>query len=457
MTTTVDVIVLGMGPGGEDAAGRLAAAGCSVVGIEAELVGGECPYWGCVPSKMAIRAANLVAEARRVDGMAGHATVTPDYAVVAARIRAEATDGWDDRVAAERFESKVGRLVRGWGRLDGAGRVVVGDDAFEATAGVVVGIGTRSVVPPIPGLAGTPYWTNREVLEMASAPASLVVIGGGAIGVELAQALARFGVAVTVVEAAPRLVAAEEPESSELVAHALERDGVAVRVGAQIAGVDHDEGGFAVRLADGEVVRAERCLVAAGRAPDLKALGVASLGLDESARSLPVDDHCRVLGVERTWAIGDVTGKGAFTHVSMYQADIVVNDLLGRPVTPADYRALPRVTFTDPEVGAVGMTEAQAISAGIAVRTGSARVPESARGWIHKAGNEGFLKLVADMDRGVLVGATSAGPVGGEVLGLLALAVHARVPVEDLAHLHFAYPTFHRAIGDAVRDLLGAS
>lgn len=455
MTEHADVVVLGLGPGGEDAAGRLAEAGLSVVGVEAELVGGECPYWGCVPSKMAIRAADLLAEARRVDGMAGHTDVQSDFGVVATRIRDEATDDWNDAVAAERFERKGGRLVRGWGRLDGPGRVAVGDDIFVASRAVIVNVGTRAFVPPIQGLAGTPYWTNRDALEAREAPESLVVLGGGAIGVELAQAFGRFGTPVHVVEAAPRLVGAEEPEASELLTAVLRREGIEVRTGEGARAVEHGPEGFAVTLEHGDVLRASNLLVAVGRRVDLEAIGASSIGIDETLRALPVDDHLRVVGAERTWAIGDVTGKGAFTHVSMYQADVVVHDVLGETVVPADYRAVPRVTFTDPELGSVGLSEAQAREQGLTVAVGRSDVPTSARGWIHKAGNDGLIKLVADASRGVLVGATSVGPWGGEVLAPLTLAVHAEVPVETLRHLHYAYPTFHRGILDALKDLLG--
>jgi pyruvate/2-oxoglutarate dehydrogenase complex dihydrolipoamide dehydrogenase (E3) component len=455
MAEQVDVVVLGLGPGGEDVAGRLADAGLDVVGIEAELLGGECPYWGCVPSKMAIRAANLLAEARRIDAVAGEATVTPSWTPVARRIRAEATDNWNDAVAVERFERKGGTFVRGWGRLAGPGRVEVDGRVFEARRAVVVGIGTRASIPPVPGLADTPYWTNRELLEAESAPNSIAILGGGAIGVELAQALSRFGSLVTIVEAAPRLVAAEEPEASALLTEVFGREGIEVLAGARVGAVRHGDGRFTIDLEGHGEVTAERLLVAAGRRADLAGLGAATVGIDESLRALPVDDHLRVEGVERTWAVGDVTGKGAFTHVSMYQADVVVRDVLGHDVVPADYRAVPRVTFTDPEIGSVGMTESAARAEGIDVRTGSTSVPSSARGWIHKVGNEGLIKLVADDRRGVLVGATSMGPWGGEVLGLLTLAVHAEVPVAVLRHLHYAYPTFHRAIEAAVKELVG--
>ena len=451
MTERVDVVVLGMGPGGEDVAGRLAEAGLAVVGIEAKLLGGECPYWGCVPSKMMIRAANLLAEARRVDGMAGHADVSPDWAPVAARIRDEATDDWNDQVAVDRFVGKGGRFVRGRGRLAGAGRVAVGDRIFEAGRAVVVATGTEPAVPPVVGLAGTPYWTNRDAIEAKTLPGSLIVLGGGAIGLELAQVYARFGVTVTVVEALDRLLPLEEPESSALSAQTLNRDGVTVHTGAKAGRVGYGGDRFTLTLEGGTELGGEALLVATGRRADLAALGVDTVGLDPTAAALPVDERMRA--GERLWAVGDVTGQGAFTHVAMYQAGIAVRDILGQDGPPADYRALPRVTFTDPEIGAVGLTEAQARDAGLTVAVGVAQIPSSARGWIHKAGNDGFIKLVDDADRGVLVGATSAGPAGGEVLAALAVAVHGRVPVEQLRHMIYAYPTFHRAIEDALRAL----
>src|SRR5690349_10206986 len=279
MTERVDVVVVGLGVGGEEVAGKLAQAGLSVVGVENRLVGGECPYWGCVPSKMMIRAANLLAEARRVDGMAGHAEVRPDWAPVARRIRDEATDNWDDRVAVERFEGKGGRFVRGRARLAGPGRVVVDDLDFEVGRAVVLATGTSATVPPVEGLAGTPYWTNKEAVEAETLPASLLVLGGGAIGLELAQAYARFGVQVTVVEALDRLVAVEEPESSELAAKALAADGIAVHTGAKVTRVAHDGGTFTVALDGGTDLRAERLLVATGRHANVADLGLDAIGL----------------------------------------------------------------------------------------------------------------------------------------------------------------------------------
>jgi len=451
MDEDVDVVVLGMGPGGEEVAGRLAEAGLDVVGVEAGLVGGECPYWGCIPSKLMVRSSDLVAEARRGADMTGSVTDRPDWQPVVGRVR-EATDGWDDGMAVHRFGGKGGRLRRGAGRLDGPGRVVVDDLTFVARRAVVLATGSRPTIPPIPGLDDTPYWTNREAVMSDRVPESLIVLGGGAVGLELAQVFRRFGAEVTVLDTAPRLLIGEEPETGDLIAEVLESEGIAVHLEVGVSSVYHDGTRFTLVLDGGEALGAQRLLVATGRHADLAALHLSSIGVDEELRAVPVDDRLRVPGVDATWAVGDLTGKGAFTHTAMYQADLAVRDILGQTAPPADYRAMPRVTFTDPEIGAVGLTERAARDAGLSVHVGATDLSASARGWIHGAG-QGLIKLVADTDRRVLVGATSIGPDGGEVLGLLALAVHAAVPVPTLADMIFAYPTFHRAIQEAVRDL----
>lgn len=452
----VDVVVIGLGPGGEDVAGKLAEAGLSVVGIDAGLVGGECPYWGCIPSKMMIRGADMLAEARRIPGMAGSSEVVADWAPIARRIRDEATDDWDDQVAVDRFVAKGGTFVRGRARVELRDLVSVetaaGPRRFRTRRAIVIGSGTSPSIPPIEGLAATPFWTNHELIEMEVLPASIVVLGGGAIGAELTQVMARFGVQVTIVEAAPQLVPLEEPEAGALLAEVFERDGITVVTGVGAQHVAHDGDTFAVTLADGRTLSAERLLVATGRRTDLAGIGAGALGVDvTTARALPVDEHLRV--GEGVWAVGDITGKGAFTHVSMYQAAIVVADVLGKDHEPASYHALPRVTFTDPEIGSVGMSQQAAVDAGLTVSVGSTQVPTTSRGWIHKAGNDGFIKVVADTEAGILVGATSMGPNGGEVLGFLAVAVHARVPIAQLRTMIYAYPTFHRGIEDALRDL----
>jgi len=441
-----DVIVVGLGPGGEEVAGRLAEAGLNVVGIEAELLGGECPYWGCIPSKMMVRAAELLAEGRRIPGMAGTSTVTPDWAPVARRIREEATDTWDDKVAVDRFVGKGGHFIRGRATLTGPSSVEVNGETITASRALVIAAGQKAWVPPM--FEAVPHWTNRGAIAAETLPDSLLVIGGGAIGLEIGQAMSRFGTAVTIVEIGPRLAGPEEPEASELITDAFKAEGIAVHTGVEITSVEPwgEAGtGATVHLADGISLSGERMLVATGRRSDLKSLGVGALGLDESARSVPVDSRMRVMpGV---WCVGDIAGQGAFTHVAMYQARICVHDILGQPIAEADYRALPHVTFTDPEIGSVGLTEAQARqnnAGGVSVYQGS--ITKSTRGWI--AQREGFIKLVAQ--DGVIVGGTSMGPEGGEILGLLALAVHARISVATLKEMIYAYPTFYRAIDSAL-------
>ena len=450
MATSVDAVVIGLGPGGEDLAGRLGDAGLDVVAVERQLVGGECPYWGCIPSKAMIRSGDVLAEARRVRDLAGSAQVQADWGPVAKRVR-ELTADWDDTAAVERLEGRGCRVVKGVGTITGPGRVSVDGETFDAGRAIVLNPGTSAAIPPIPGLADVPYWTNREAIEARTVPRSLVVLGGGAIGVELAQLYARFGSKVTVIENGPNLLAVEEPEAGRLLAEVFERENIRVVSDANTTSVAHEDGTFTLTLDGGDELHGDTLLVATGRSARLKDLGLDSVGVDASERFLEVDDHLRV--TDGIWAIGDVTGKGAFTHVSMYQAAIATRDILGEEGPGADYAALPRVTFTDPEVGAVGITEKQAKTAGLSVRTGTAPLPEAARGHLHGPGNDGFIKVVEDIDRGVLVGATSAGPYGGEILGALAVAVRAEVPVATLRHSMWAYPTFHRAIETALAAL----
>jgi len=425
-----------------------------VLAVDHNLVGGECPYWGCVPTKMMTRAAGALAEAGRVAGLAGTVgDVVPDWSPVARRIREVATDDWDDRVAVERLQGKGARVVHGHGRLVGRGQVEVDGTRWTARRGVVVATGSAPAVPPVEGIGDVDYWTNHGFVEARELPSSLLVLGGGAIGCELAQVAARFGVRVAVVEKAPRLLPPEEPRSSELARSALEADGVQVWTGVGAVAVEAEGPGGAVkvRLEDGQVLSAERLLVAIGRRIDVVAAGLDSVGVDPKARAVPVDEWCRV--TDGVWALGDLLGQGAFTHMSMFEADVVVRDVLGQGGAPATFHAVPRVTFLDPEIGAVGLAEEAARERYPRVRVGTVDVPSVSRGWIHGPGNAGFITVVEDADRGVLVGATSAGPAGGEVLGLLALAVHAQVPVTTLLSMPYAYPTFHRGIESALRAL----
>ena len=271
---------------------------------------------------------------------------------MAARIRAEATDNWDDTVAVERFVGKGGTFVRGRGRLVASNTIEVDGHRYLANRAVVIATGTTAAAPPIPGLADTPYWTNRQAIEVEQLPASMIVLGGGAIGAELAQVFARFGVAITIVEGADRLLPLEEPAAGELLAAVFRAEDIDVVTGIAATRVSH-RGKFRVTLADGREFVAEQLLVATGRRVDLAGIGVDVIGVDTAtAKALPTDEHLRV--TDGVWAVGDITGRGAFTHVAMYQSKIATADILGEPHTTADYAALPRVTFTDPEVGSVG-------------------------------------------------------------------------------------------------------
>lgn len=454
-----DMIVLGLGPGGEHVAGELAGAGRRVLGLDPGLVGGECPYYGCIPSKMILRGAGMLAEARRIDGVAGTASVTPDFGPVAERIRDEATDDWDDKVAVERFEAAGGTFVRGAGALagrDGADFVVtVGEQRFTAPR-VVLATGTAPAVPLITGLrelhAARPdlVWTNRDAVKAAAAPQTLIVLGGGAIGCEFAQGFARYGSTVTVVEAGERLLTPEEPDAAAVIDEVFTREGIEVRTGVGATAVAEKDGHVEVTLASGNVLTAAILLVAVGRSPNLRGIGLDTVGLADDLDVVPVNDHLEVDGIPGLYAVGDITGHGAFTHVAMWQADVLIDHLLDRPANFGGYQGLAWATFTDPEVGRVGMTEQQAREAGLTVRVGVQQVASNSRGWIHGPGNDGFVKVVEDADRGVLVGATVVAPNGGEILGLLTLAVHAAVPVRTLASMHYAFPTIHRAVKEAV-------
>jgi pyruvate/2-oxoglutarate dehydrogenase complex dihydrolipoamide dehydrogenase (E3) component len=377
--------------------------------------------------------------------------VKPDWKPVARRIRDVATDNWDDRVAVERFEGKGGHFVRGAGRLAGLGKVSVNGTTYEASRAIVIATGTSPAVPPIPGLDRVKYWTNRDAVKVEELPESLVILGGGAIGVELSQVFARFGVKVSIIEGMNRVLALEEPEASAVLGAVLQRDGIELWLNSRAQSVEQRGDAIAVNVDGGRQVTGEALLVAAGRRANLGDVGLETVGLDPSARLLEPDDHLRV--GDRLWAIGDVTVSGGFTHMAIYHAGIVIDDILGKPGPGADYRAKPRVTFTDPEVGATGLTEEQAKKMGLNVRTGIQKASVTSRGWIHGPGNDGFIKVVEDADRGVLVGATTMGPRGGDLLGIFELAIKMQIPTDELRHLIYAYPTFYRGSGEAVRKL----
>ena len=445
---TADVVVVGVGTCGEDLSLRLLGAGLDVVGVEAGLIGGECPYWACLPSKRMIRMGNLVAEGRRANGRAARSAVTPDWGLVAAQVREEITGGWNDAGGEKRFRDRGGRLLRGRARLAGPRTVVVGDTTVTARRGVVLATGSRTSVPDIPGLADADFWTTHDVIGAETLPRSVVVLGGGSVGCELGQVMARFGSDVTIVEGADRLLPTEEPEVSDVLREALAADHVTVRTGARATRVEASDNGSVLALEGGDGVEVERLLVATGRYVDLDGLGLETVGLDPGARRVDVDG--RMHAADGLWAMGDVTGKTMLTHVALYQSAIVAADILGEECPAARYDAVPRAVFTDPEVGAVGLTEEQARDAGLDVVAPVKMLDATFRGWLHSEGNAGLMKVVLDRDTRVLVGATAVGPHAAEMLGFLGLAVHARVPFEELRSMIYAFPTFYGAIGEGL-------
>jgi len=467
-TEEVDLVVIGTGPGGEALAGKAAAAGLSVVAVERHLVGGECPYYGCIPSKIIVRGSEAIAESHRLGRLAGEADVRTSWGVVADRISREATDGWDDRAAADRLRALGVDVVHGSGRLAGQHTVQVDHDNhqlprhYRTRRGVVLNTGTRPAEPPIAGLRGTPYWTNRDAVRTRRLPRTMIILGGGTVGCELAQAFARFGVGVTVVEPGPRLLGRSEPEASAVIDATFQDDQICVLTGHRPVAVRHNDaygaGPFDVELDDGRRLGAECLLVATGRVANLDDIGLETVGLQHAASDgqLTVDEHLRVQGSLNScdapwlWAIGDITGHGGFTHLSMYQAGLALKDILGQDPEPAQYHAIPSVTFTDPEVAAVGLTAAQAVASGLAVTTGQVDLTQSSRGLTHGL-HRGLIKLVAH--QGALVGATVVGPAAGEICSILTLAVHTRLSTKTLAAMIYAYPTFHRAIESALASL----
>jgi pyruvate/2-oxoglutarate dehydrogenase complex dihydrolipoamide dehydrogenase (E3) component len=437
-----------MGTCGEDAALRLAGAGLAVVGIEPSLIGGECPFWACIPSKFMVGSANLVTRARQADGLVGRVQVEPDWGTVASRIRSQITGGWDDSAGVKRFEAKGGRFIRGRGTITAPGTVEVNGTTVVARRGILMATGSQPLIPPIPGLSEVEYWTNHQAIEVKNLPASLMVLGGGPVGCELGQVFARFGVDVTFIEGAERLLAHEEPEASRLVADALTEDGATLRLGVQAKSVSLDDGSTRVHLDDGTSTIAERLLVATGRRSDADSVGVTTAGASTSNGFVEVDGLMRA--GERLWAIGDVTGKGLLTQVAEYQGRIAVEDILGGDPRPADYRAIPRATFTDPEVGSVGMTEAMARSEGYDVTVTVKNMQATFRGWVNASPHTGVVKLVADESAERIIGGTVVGPGATEVLGFLALAVQERIPLENLVDMIYAFPTFYGGIGEAL-------
>jgi len=437
-----DVVVIGAGPAGEVAAGRLGQAGLSVAIVEGHLVGGECSYYGCMPSKALLRPDEALAEARRLPGAREAAAGELDTDAVLRR-RDEVIHSRDDSVQLPWLEERNVTLVRGFARLEGERRVRVGDQMLAAHRAVIVAVGTRAALPPIPGLEDADPWTNREATTAGSVPGRLLVLGGGAVGVELAQAWASLGSTVTLIERSERLLPREEPFASEQVEVALRERGIDVRIGIGAARVRRDRESFAVELESGEHLFGDQLLVATGRRPATSELGLESVGL-EPGGFLRVDDRMRIGGSAWLYAIGDVNGRSLLTHMGKYQAWIAAENILGR-----DERAAaavqgvfaPRVVFTDPQVAAVGHTLASAEAAG--VRTAAIDYPT---GWVAGASfygrnAAGTARLVVDLHRELVVGATFTGPDVAELLHAATIAIAAEVPLATLRHAVPAFPT----------------
>lgn len=449
MTNRYDVLIIGAGPAGEHAAGRLAGHGLSVAIVERELVGGECSYWGCIPSKTLIRPGDVLAAARRAPGAAQAVTGQIDVAAAFAQ-RDHMTSHWQDEGQRAWLESKGVELIRGTGRLAGERTVEVvaaggSTRRLAASRAVVLATGTTSLIPPIPGLREAGPWDNRAITSAKELPQRLLVLGGGAIGVEMAQAFKRLGCAdVVVLEGADRLVAREEPFAGQELRTAFEAEGITVLTGARMTAARRvgSDGPVTARLADGREFTGDEILVAVGR------LATASLGLGrvglEPGRAVQVDGQMRAISVAGEWlyAIGDCNGLAPLTHMGKYQARIAAAAICGQPAGDvASHRIVPRVTFTDPQVCAVGLTLAEARAAGLratAVITPTGDVPGA---YTQGNGIRGTSQLVIDDDRRTVAGATFTGPGLQELLHSATVAICGEVTVDRLWHAVPSFPT----------------
>lgn len=441
MEREFDVVVIGAGPSGEIAAGRLAERGGKRVAIvERHLVGGECSFYACMSSKALLRPAELLREVVRVPGAAQAVTGDLDVDAVLAR-RDQIVNDLDDSNQVPWLTSRDIELVRGDARLDGDRRVRVGDDVLIAREAVVIAVGTGALIPPIPGLARVGAWSNREITTSREVPRRLVVLGGGVVGVEMAQAWSSLGSDVTVIEAMDQLLPREEPFVGEQLRQALEQSGVPVRTGACATAVSRDSEQIRVRLEDGEEILGDRLLVAIGRKPLTEDLGLQTVGLPPGGY-LEVDDHMCVIGAPGLYAIGDVNGRSLLTHSGKYQARIAADHILGDPaVALTDGPGAPRVIFTDPQIAAAGLTLAGALDAGIEAEPVDLPTGGTAGASFHGRGARGTTRFVVDVEREVLVGVTFVGPEVADFVHAATIAIVGEVPLSTLAHAIAPFPT----------------
>jgi pyruvate/2-oxoglutarate dehydrogenase complex dihydrolipoamide dehydrogenase (E3) component len=451
-----DVICLGGGVAGEGIAAGLRDSGLTLAVIERELVGGECPYWGCVPSKTLLRSGETLSEADRARALAASRVAWDvDFPKVSKRVLWMARDLDDARPAAA-LEKTGARLFRGEGRLVDPRTVEVEGERLTARRAVVVANGSTAVIPSIPGLDTVDYWTNRQAAIPRERPAALAILGGGSIGIELGQAFARLGSKVTVIEAGPKFLGLEEPEAGAALRPHLEADGIALSLGDPCTGVEQPPaatsvapGAVVVRLKSGKTIAADRLLVATGRRANFEAWREA--GLPQTEHGWLKVDPATLEAQPGVFGAGDITGLGGFTHLAWYHSEVIARRLRGQDAR-ADHTAVPRVTFTDPEIASVGLSEAGARAKGLDVVVAAADPAESARGSIHDF-HGGAMKLVGDRGRGVLVGATLVTPRAGEILGELVLAIKLGTPLRTLADVIHPFPAFNRVLGALLADL----
>jgi pyruvate/2-oxoglutarate dehydrogenase complex dihydrolipoamide dehydrogenase (E3) component len=448
-----DVVCLGGGVAGEAVAGGLEGSGLTLAVVERELVGGECPYWGCVPSKTFLRSGETLSEADRARHLAAsRVDWNVDFPKISKRVLWMARD-LDDSRAAAAIQAAGAKLFRGAGSLTDLHTVEVGGEQLVARRSVVIANGSTAAIPPIPGLDKVEFWTNRQAAVPRELPGSLAVLGGGAIGVELGQAFARVGTRVTIIEAGPAFLGLEEPEAGAALRPHLEADGITLMIGDPAVAIEKSDTGVLVHLKSGAIVAADRLLVATGRRANFEAWRES--GLTSTERGWLKVDPATLEAHAGVFAAGDVTGLGGFTHLAYYHGQIVARRLRGEDAR-ADHTAVPRVTFTDPEVASVGLSEAASRANGVDVVVVTSDPSESARGYIHDF-HGGALKLVADRKRGVLVGATVVMPRAGETLGELVLAIKVGTPLHTLADVIHPFPAFNRVLGAALGELAGKS